>query len=217
MLKRLLFRVAKAPMMGKVVGGAFQYCGWAIPVKKLYSSREVIAFDHPRPSYDNHLILSPKRPIRNLQQMAAEGRDEYLAKIWRAAMEIAAARPEYRDAFTLVANGGRRQEVQQVHFHMFTHHDMVKDCDARENVICRDGGICVLEHPAPDWEIHLVLKPARSEERPPAYFRSVLRSMDRLDAEYHIVERGYSLVWQYRRENDDQQCPVFHLISGKKR
>lgn len=219
MLDQWLFRIAKSPLMGRAVGNAFRYLGWAIPVKKVDGSREVIAFRHPQPSYEDHVILSPKRAIRSLQQMARDGLDAYFVKVWETAMDIRAVHPEYHDAFTLVANGGKRQEVQQVHFHLFTHHDMVKEGtpEQPENVFSLDGDSCVFAHPAPDWDIHFVTRPARSDTDPSAYFRSVLCGIDRLDAVFHIVEQGYSLVCQYRHQDGEQACPVFHIISGPKR
>ena len=219
MLNQWLFRIAKSPLMGSVVGNAFRYCGWAIPVKKLCGSREVIAFRHPQPSYENHVILSPKRAIRDLRQMSSDGLDGYFIRVWETAMDIRATHPEYRDAFTLVANGGKRQEVQQVHFHLFTHHDMVTECapEQDENVFCRDEDICIWAHPAPDWDIHFVTRPVRNGANPSVYFKSVLCSIDRLDAEFHIMEKGYSLVCQYRHQDGDPACPVFHIVSGKKR
>lgn len=119
MMKKLLFKIAKGPLMGSVVGTVFQHCGWAIPVKKVYSSREIIAFHHPQP----------------------------------------------------------------------------------------------------DWEIHFVIKPIfqmeENEEHPYAYFRSVLHSIDVLNAQFNIVRRGYSLVYQHNQPND-MACPIFHIVSGKK-
>ena len=61
--------MARSPWMGRVVGMVFQYAGWAVPVRKVIRSRDVLVFRHPRPAYANHLILSPKRAVRNLQQM----------------------------------------------------------------------------------------------------------------------------------------------------
>ena len=220
MLDQWLFRIAKSPLMGRLVGNAFRFCGWAIPVKKVGGGREIIAFRHPQPAYENHVILSPKKAIKDLQQMASDDLDAYFMKVWETAMDIRAAHPEYRDAFTLVANGGKRQEVQQVHFHLFSHHDMVSEYAAPEqpeNVFYRDEDSCVFAHPAPDWDIHFVTRPTRSEADPSAYFRSVLHSIDRLDAAFHIVEKGYSLVCQYRHQDSEQACPIFHIISGSKR
>ena len=224
-VKKLLFKIAKGPFMGKIVGKAFQHCSWAIPVKKVYNSKEIIAFYHPQPSYENHMILSPKSAIRNLQEMASDRFSKYFVKIWETAKDICVMHPEYNDSFVIVANGGKRQEVQQVHFHMFTNHDIVNEYSAQEqaeNIFYSDRDICVLEHPNPNWEIHFVIKPVSSsqmagdEEYKDTYFRSILHSIDLLNVEFNVVQRGYSLVCQYNKQKSDIECPVFHIVSGKK-
>lgn len=225
MLKKLLFKIAKGSFMGSIVGKVFQHCSWALPVKKVYSSKEIIAFCHPRPSYENHIIISPKRAVKNLQQMASDGFSKYFVKIWEAVKDICVMHPEYKDSFVLVANGGKRQEVQQVHFHMFTNHGIVNEYSAQEqaeSVFYSDRDICILEHPDPDWEVHFVIKPvsasrmAEDEEYKNMYFKSVLHRIDLLNAGFNIVQRGYSLVYQCNKQKSDKQCPIFHIISGKR-
>ncbi len=225
MLKKLLFKIAKGPFMGKIVGRAFQHCSWAIPVKKVYSSKEILAFYHPHPSYENHMIISPKRAVKNLQQMSLDSYSKYFVKIWEAAKDICEMHPEYSDSFVIVANGGKRQEVQQVHFHMFTNHEIVNEYSAwekMESVFYSDKDICVLEHPNPNWEVHFVIKPVSSsqmeenEEDKYTYFSSILHSIDLLNAEFNIVQRGYSLVYQYNEQQSDKEWPIFHIVSGKK-
>ncbi len=225
MLKKLLFKIAKGPFMGKIVGRAFQHCSWAIPVKKVYSSKEILAFYHPHPSYENHMIISPKRAVKNLQQMSLDSYSKYFVKIWEAAKDICEMHSEYSDSFVIVANGGKRQEVQQVHFHMFTNHEIVNEYSAwekMESVFYSDKDICVLEHPNPNWEVHFVIKPVSSsqmeenEEDKYTYFSSILHSIDLLNAEFNIVQRGYSLVYQYNEQQSDKEWPIFHIVSGKK-
>lgn len=225
MLKKLLFKIAKGPFMGIIVGNAFRHCSWAIPVKKVYSSKEIIAFCHPKPSYENHIIISPKRAVKNLQQMSLDRFNKYFVKILETAEDICVAHPEYKDSFVMVANGGKRQEVQQVHFHMFTDHEIVNEYSAREqaeSVFYSDRDICVLEHPNPNWEIHFVIRPissspmAGNEEYKYMYFKSILHSIELLNDEFNIVQRGYSLVYQYNKQKSDKECPVFHIVSGKK-
>lgn len=217
MMKRLLFKMAKGPQMGRAVGWAFQHASWAIPVRKVPAHRDILAFHHPHPSYDHHLILSPKRAVRDLRQLASDDLNAYLVKVWETAKALSAAQPEYHDAFALVANGGRRQEVQQVHFHLFTGHDMVADGAAWERAtraVYRDQAIRVLEHPDPDWELHWVTRPVSADQA--AYFRGVLQCLDPLDARFHLTQRGYSLVYQHRRKACDMEWPVFHIVAGKR-
>lgn len=224
MIKEQLFQIAKAPAMGKMVGIAFRYFSWAIPVKKLGNHKDVIAFRHPKPSYENHVILSPRRAIRDLLTLAQEPCTRYFVALWNAVTGIRETQSAYRNAYTLVANGGKRQEVQQVHFHLFTDHRMVKETPSQATngpVIDQDDQICILKHPQPDWEIHYVIRPVAPFEETgackdkPAYLAGVLRCIDVLDAKASIVEKGYSLVYQYRRQ-DKEVCPVFHVVAGKK-
>lgn len=218
MLQKTLFRIAKSPWMGKIVGMAFQYGSWAIPVERIIANKDVFVFRHPRPCYQNHIILSPKRSIQNLQQMAAPDLNGYFAKIWAAAIEVCAKQPEVYDSFKLVANGGKCQEVQQVHFHLFTNHPAVKDCSNNVqdgNIFYQNEEICVYEHPRPEWEVHFVLKPAQASQC--AYFRNVLHSINLLNNQFHIVQKGYSLVYQHNPQKNDREIPVFHITSGKKR
>ena len=208
--------------MGKVVGMAFQLCGRIIPVKKVYCSKEVLAFRHPQPSYENHIILSPRKPIRNLQQLADARFCRYFMDIWEAAQQIRATHFAGNDSFVLIANGGKKQEVQQVHFHLFTNQPMIQ-ADAAQalsgRVLASDGILRVVELPSADRYFHFALmrNPAHAEPDQTAYFKSILQSIDWLDAAFSIVEKGYSLVFQHSDEKCDRKYPVFHVLSGKRR
>ena len=194
MLKQALFHMAKAPFMGKVIGIAFRYFSWAIPGKKLYNSRDVISFYHPKPSYKNHILIVPKKAITNLQQLASDKFQEYFVKLWNAAWNIYATHSEYQDSFVLVANGGRRQEVSQVHFHMFTDYDVVNA----------------------KWEFHRVIPAAESGQITNEYCKDILQNIELLNKEFSIVKKGYSLVYQYEKKKGDTAIPTFHIIAGKK-
>lgn len=213
-LRALLFHIAKSPFMGASVGNAFRFLPWAIPVKKVFCSRETIAFHHPQPCYKNHLILSPRKAIKNLLHLAAD--NSYFEAIFQAAQHLSGTFPQYGDGFTLIANGGKKQEVQQVHFHMFTDCELVNVCAIQEppdDYFYRDASICIFPHPNPNWTLHFIVQPIGSS--PQAYFQSVLRGIDLLNAEYDLVQNGYSLVYRHP-SNATDALPVFHIISGKK-
>lgn len=225
MVKELLFKIAKSPFMGGVVGMAFRFCSPVIPVKKVFQSREIIAFYHPKPSYRNHLIITPKRAIKSLRELSREKFFGYFPAILSAAYEISGKDPKFGDNFTLIANGGPRQEVGQVHLHMFTNHKSVNDYhdDGQQGeVIYRDEYIRVMKHPESNWEIHYLLLPGLLEgmsgdkDFKNRYFQGVLRSIELLDEKSGIVKRGYSLVHQYEREATKAGLPIFHIIAGKK-
>lgn len=210
MLRKWLFHLAKGPLMGRLVGLGFRYCGRLIPVKRVCMSRDVIAFRHPQPCYTGHLILSPRRPIRSLLHMADAPLYRYLNAVHQTALAIRTAHPEYHDSFTLVANGGRKQEVQQVHFHMFTGHEFVRPLPPGASY-----GAFLLPHPEPDWELHYILHPA-PDASPETYFQEALQHLAALEAEHGLTQRGYSLVWRCDAADADAMLPVFHIIAGKR-
>ncbi len=224
MLKKWLFRLARCRWMGKMVGLAFQYCPWAIPGKKTCQSNDVIALRHPQPSYENHIILSPRKAVSTLRQMAEERYGDWFHKIWIAAKAL--AQREYQDGFVLMANGGKRQDVQQVHFHLFTGHEMLSvyaPAPRAGEPLCREGAVGIWAHPQPEWALHFVLSPLEAalpptdEEALCSYLDSVLRSIAALDAQFSLTEMGYSLVWQCSRQPGDEEWPVFHIIAGKRK
>ncbi len=94
--------------------------------------------------------------------MAREDGGSAFAKICRAVETVRARHPEYQSGFTLVANGCKRQDVQQVHFHMFTGDAVVNIYPAREpaeRAVFQDGTVRVVQHPRPNWETHFVVLP----------------------------------------------------------
>lgn len=221
MLKKLLFRIAKSPCMGRIVGLAFRWCSWALPVEKRYCSDHILAFVHPCPSYQEHLILSPRKPVRDLMEMAKTPCSVCFSEVWKAVLQLT-ERPEYRQGFTLVANGGRRQEVKQVHFHLFAGHrllnrDHVPGCDDAELFQC--GKVHVFLPNAPEWELQFILAPFEGNggeaAENSAYFHDVLQALLALEERYALVEKGYSLLCE-PRQTSLSAPPVFHIIAGKK-
>jgi len=226
MLGKVLFQVAKSPLMGKAVGFVFQHFSWVIPVRKVYCSKEVIAFCHPKPCYANHLILAPKRAVRSLLHMASGDFCKVFLAIWQAAQAIGTTKIEYREGFTLVANGGRKQEVQQVHFHLFSDHRMVEECAAEKtdgNIVFQDQPLLIVEYPESDWELHFAARPAipllreENDKEMADYLGKLLKGISCLEERYGIVAKGYSLVYQCPEQAKQREFPVFHIIAGKRK
>lgn len=220
MLGKWLFQIAKSPLTGRLVGMGFEYGSRLLPVRKVFCSKEVLAFWHPQPSYQNHLIITPRKAVRNLQQMADARFSGYFVNIWEAVQSIQATQPAFQDSFVLIANGGKRQEVQQVHFHLFTHCRLIRESAANLShgtLICRDEVLDVMAHPHPEWELHFVCTPTQHKAAPSVYFQKVLHTIQRLDNQFRITEKGYSLIFQSDSEPAHMNDPVFHIVSGKKR
>lgn len=88
-----------------------------LPVKKLYEDDSVFAFYHPKPFWEKHIVLVPKKKISILDQ--ASGEDfiimghmcEVAAKLVN---DLGFTKLDYR----LVTNGGKLQKVKYLHFHL---------------------------------------------------------------------------------------------------
>lgn len=128
--------------------------------------------------------------------------------------------------YVLCANGGKRQEVQQVHFHMFKEYKVVNvfELDKQAKCIYSDGCIDVFVHPNSNWEIHLVVIPSIHEHNKEkgekfdinTFLIKVIRHINALDSKYNIVKNGYTVVYQNDPSDKKTSMPAFHIISGKK-
>jgi diadenosine tetraphosphate (Ap4A) HIT family hydrolase len=116
-LRRVLFRLSRTRPMGLLVRLAFGRLWWLLPVRRVAQTRGVLAFDHPAPSWQPHLLLVPKRSIRSV--LAARPADAPLVgELLRLALVLAHRRGLHRQGFALLVNGGAYQDVPQLHFHL---------------------------------------------------------------------------------------------------
>jgi diadenosine tetraphosphate (Ap4A) HIT family hydrolase len=103
--------------MGTFVGFALTYFPFLIPVKKLYQTKKLISFRHPSPAYPEHILIIPRRIARTVFDLSP---DDFTAVI-EAAVTLSR---EHRRDYSLLINGGGRQDVMQAHFHLFTGYDI---------------------------------------------------------------------------------------------
>lgn len=97
-----------------------------IPVDRLHETATLIAFYHPRPSHNVHILLVPKRIIPNMTLLNSEHCDfmtDVFATVKRLVDEFGLAEGGY----SLVCNGGASQDVAQLHFHLIADGAVEKD------------------------------------------------------------------------------------------
>jgi len=90
---------------------------FVIPVRRLRETHWLMAFHHPRPSYPVHILIVPKRAIASLVELTpaeAELMVEVVLVARSLVEELGLAETGYR----LIVNGGKFQEVAQLHFHL---------------------------------------------------------------------------------------------------
>ena len=116
-MSKKLFALAKTPIGDLIIGLAFGKFSKLLPVKKLKETDKVVAFWHPKPFWEKHILIVPKRAIKKLT-LLSEKDMEYVDEVFRVARELVETLGWEKEGYTLLANGGKRQEVNQLHFHL---------------------------------------------------------------------------------------------------
>ena len=114
-VRKMLFRIARSKPMGCLIGKAAQYCPSAIPARKVYLDKWVVAFRHPVPSYEQHAVFLPRKWIRSVLQVQDTG---LLRRVLKAAEQAAQSSGWSDRPLMFCVNAGRRQDVGQLHFHL---------------------------------------------------------------------------------------------------
>ena len=110
---KFLFRIAKLEIMGAFVGFALAYCPFLVPVKKIMQNKYAISFMHPSAVYPDHILIIPRRIVQTVFCLS----NKDILEIIEMAIKI--RQDDNRDC-VLMINGGKKQDVMQAHFHLFT-------------------------------------------------------------------------------------------------
>ena len=112
-MKKFLFKLSRRRFMGLPIGFILTYFPFLIPVKKTACNKKVVSFHHPAPAYPNHILLVPRKIVKTIFHLNAEDFFEIVTMAAKIYQDI-------DTNFTLLINGGERQDVVQAHFHLFT-------------------------------------------------------------------------------------------------
>jgi len=116
-MKKVLFRLAKSSVGELIVGIAFGKFSSLLPVERVMETDRVIAFWHPKPYWEEHLLIVPKKALKNLSTMQSDD-FVYIEEMFKVAQKIVKEKAWEADEYTVVMNGGSRQQVAQLHFHL---------------------------------------------------------------------------------------------------
>jgi histidine triad (HIT) family protein len=221
-IARLLFELAKGPLAGSVVGRGFQYGSALLPVTRLLDTDRLIAFYHPKPAWERHILIVPKRPIPSLLHLARPEHVVSFTDVLQAAHTLVQSPALDGRGYVLCANGGPRQEVGQVHFHLFTGASYVRPLpvEIASPPLYSDDALAIVHHPQPTWETHLVIVPCPA--LPPlaaltveasVRLRRALVPLAWLDQRFDLVTRGYTLYLQEDGATTHHPL-VFHIVAG---
>ena len=100
-----------------LIGWIFTYMSFAIPVKRLRDTSNLIAFQHPSPSYKVHLLIVPKRQVQTLADFNPED-TAFLTDLYATVQSLV---KEFNlNAYRLIVNGGEYQDFPHLHFHLIS-------------------------------------------------------------------------------------------------
>ncbi len=117
-VNRWLFKIARSNFSAAFIGFAFRFLTAFMPLSKLNESSLAIAFYHPKPYWEKHALVVPKRAVRSLMSLdlSSEPGRLLLQNILILANKTAVDMK--LEAFSILVNGGANQDVPQLHFHV---------------------------------------------------------------------------------------------------
>ena len=90
---------------------------FAIPVKRLRETETLLAFYHPKPAYQFHVLLVPKKSVASLKEFDSKD-SAFLIDLYSTVQSLVA---EFQlTAYRLIVNGGEYQDFPQLHFHLIS-------------------------------------------------------------------------------------------------
>lgn len=98
-----------------------------IPVERLRETRSLIAFYHPKPGYPIHILLVPKKAIGALTALT-DGDQEFIGDLFSTVQSLVSELNLEQAGYRLIVNGGKYQEVAQLHFHLVSGVSLAEYC-----------------------------------------------------------------------------------------
>ena len=99
----------------------FEHMNSILPLDRLYESPLLLAFIHPKPVYPIHILIVPKKAIRDVLDLAEQPepyRLELLEDMLRCVRELVLEMHLEEVGYRIIVNGGSYQEVRELHFHL---------------------------------------------------------------------------------------------------
>ncbi|MCP4415345.1 MAG: HIT domain-containing protein [Chloroflexi bacterium] len=226
MIREWLFRVARSRFAAYFIGNAFAYLTPLMPISKQYEDERVIAFRHPVPFWKIHLLVVPKKRIGSFLDLSLTQKEhqEVAVSIFQAVQTISGQM--VLSDYTVLVNGGRYQDVPQLHFHVAagdTHQrgrERYAPPTSWDNAE-RQGTAFTYPHPQPVREFHQIIC---SEEavsgigllgltavKNQQHLLDILQLAQKIVLQHQL--KAYTLLTNISSSSSDNRL-LFHLVSG---
>jgi histidine triad (HIT) family protein len=113
----MLRRIACTRLAGRLLAWVLAHMSFLIPVQRLRETPNLVAFYHPQPSYPIHILIVPKRAITDLLELMPADQP-FLVDLFACVRELVQELHLDRQGYRLIANGGKFQDIKQLHFHL---------------------------------------------------------------------------------------------------
>lgn len=124
-IRKALLYLFRRPFTQQLLRWLFVHMNFAIPVQRIIDTPEILAFYHPQPAYTLHILLVPKREIRDFSSLSERDNAVVLELVHAArslVQQYRLAESEYR----IIINGGTHQEVPLLHVHLISDHPVTR-------------------------------------------------------------------------------------------
>lgn len=111
--------LARARLSRFFIGWIFENMSFAIPVRRLRETGSLIAFRHPKPSYEIHILIVPKKSLSGLEALSPED-DGFYIDLFTIVQSLVEELDLVERGYRLVVNGGSFQDIPQLHFHLIS-------------------------------------------------------------------------------------------------
>jgi diadenosine tetraphosphate (Ap4A) HIT family hydrolase len=215
-LGHLAFKIALNPSIGSLVGYGFEYAAPLLPVRKLFLTPKTIVFYHPRPAWKTHYLVIPRKKIKNLFQLTEPSKHVYFRDVLLSASKVIWDQLE-PTCYALIVNGGIRQDVMQVHFHLTGEQCYVAPLESTP--LLETASFSIYDYTSTETKQHFVYVP-KFNLLPLSKWQSdtaenVVFSLNlaELDQRFQLVKKGFSLVFQEASGLEQNQF-IIHLVTG---
>ncbi|MCI0608352.1 MAG: HIT domain-containing protein [Anaerolineae bacterium] len=100
-----------------LIGWIFAHMSFAIPIKRLRETETLMAFHHPNPAYQFHVLLVPKKAVASLKDFDSTD-ITFLSDLYSTVQSL--VEEFHLAAYRLIVNGGEYQDFPQLHFHLIS-------------------------------------------------------------------------------------------------
>lgn len=219
LLGKLAFQVALSPTGSVIVGQTFARAAPLLPIKKRLMTPLAIAFDHPSPAWDTHYLIVPRKAVRTIFTLLEHANQEALEDVIGAASQLLTISDLEPPNYSLIVNGGLRQDVRQVHFHLNDDSSTVPFDMAGGPAVLATAAYTVFQL-AEESGLHLVIMPKEAQPplsqwaSVPSYVIQHPLPLTELEERFKLTARGFSIIIQESSQLEQSKL-VFHVTAGE--